>query len=77
MTLLDTRFGTRFVKRLRAGANVSLAETDENVVDVSAVVQEVSPGFGNRHLVHGSPLKSYPLVAGTTSRSRRAWTPRA
>ena len=30
----------------------------------AGTIQEVSPGFGNHHVVNGSPPKSYPLVAG-------------
>ena len=61
--LISSSATEQAIKSLKAGPNVSLSETS-GVVTVSMALQEVSPGTGNHHVVHGSPLKSYPLVAG-------------
>ena len=52
------------VKALLAGGNITLVDSGFGVVMVGVTAQEVSPGFGNHHVVNGTPLKSYPLVAG-------------
>ena len=74
--LVDSQNGDKFLKRLFGGGNLTMSEQAGSVA-FAVSIEEVLPGFGNHHVVNGTPLRATRWMPARTSRSARASTSRA